>query len=99
MSPLFTTGMCRTGRCRSPGRERGTIRGRLDVGGALHLGQHDLVQTLARVAHHFDDVALGPLGALAHCGTGLVHQALGQINRVSGAGEVRSGGGRHGERT
>ena len=36
--------------------------------------------------------------ALAHGGTGLVHQALGQINRVSGAGEVPNGGRRHGKR-
>ena len=31
-------------------------------------------------------------------GAGLVNQALGQIDRVGGAGEVRRGGRRHGQR-
>ena len=33
-----------------------------DLGRRLDLGQHDLVQALAGVAHHLDDVAVGPLG-------------------------------------
>ena len=33
-----------------------------DLGGGLHLGQHDLVQALSRVPDHLDHVAVGPLG-------------------------------------
>ena len=36
--------------------------------------------------------------ASTYGGAGLVHEVLGQINRFRGAGEVRCGGRRHGER-
>ena len=45
-----------------------------------------------------DDLVGVDAAAAAHCGAGLVHQVLGQIDRVRGAGEVRCGGRRHGER-
>ena len=52
-----------------------------------------------RVGHVVGDHLVGiDAAAGADRGTGPVHQALGQINRVSGAGEVRCGGRRHGER-
>ena len=35
---------------------------RHDLGGRLHLGQHDLVEALPGVAHDLDHVAVGPLG-------------------------------------
>ena len=33
-----------------------------DLGRGLHLGEHDLLEPLARVAHHLDDIERGPLG-------------------------------------
>ena len=45
-----------------------------------------------------DDLVRIDAAAVAHRGAGLVDQALGQINRLSGVGQVRSGGRRHAER-
>ena len=45
-----------------------------------------------------DDLVGVDAAARPYRGAGLVDQALGQVDRVGGAGEVRCGGRRHGER-